>query len=83
MSETPADALCSMLCPIFTTHAAGRNVQLRVRKKVSMEAEDVLDPDAGKSMWGKLWSGNSGGTLGTLRHVLRGCASARRFCRAL
>jgi hypothetical protein len=31
-------------------------VQLRVRKKAGKEAEDVLDADAGKSVWDKLWS---------------------------
>jgi hypothetical protein len=35
-------------------------VQLRVRKKDGKEAEDVLDPDAGKSVWDKLWSGKPG-----------------------
>jgi hypothetical protein len=39
---------------------SGRHVQLRVRKKTGKEAEDVLDPDAGKSVWDKLWSGKPG-----------------------
>ena len=43
----------------------GRHVQLRVRKRAGMETEDVLDPGAGKSVWGKLFGGGKSGECGT------------------
>ena len=49
-----------LLVNSVSVYIAGRHVQLRVRKKDGKEAEDVLDADAGRSVWGKLWSSKPG-----------------------
>lgn len=46
--------------------AAGRQVQLRVRKRAGLESEDVLGTGSGKSVWGKLF----GGKQGAITHLL-------------
>jgi len=46
--------------------ATGRQVQLRVRRRAGMEAEDVLGTGSGMSVWGKLF----GGKQGAITHLL-------------
>jgi hypothetical protein len=52
-------------------------VQLRVRKKDGKEAEDVLDADAGKSVWGKLWSGKPGAVRLSVHASVAWCCTER------
>ncbi len=55
---------------------------LRVRKNAGKEAEDVLEPGAGKSAWGSLFSGSGSPGAPRRRRARPACITARMVAEA-